>query len=264
VAHVGGRTLRTSRRRRSWLGDLIAGAAYLPRGLHWVAARPGLWSLGVVPAIITAAALGVALLVLLFSLGELTAWLTPFAGTWSATARDLVRALLAVALVAGAVWLAAVSFTALALAIGQPFYERISERVERELGPVPGAPAGAPGWALGRAARDAVATLGLSAGCGLLLFALGFVPLIGQTLVPVTGACVAGFWLACELTSPAFERRGRRLGTRIGLLRRRWPLAVGFGTLTFLLFLVPLMAVVAMPGAVAGGTLLVREQLDSS
>jgi CysZ protein len=101
----------------------------------------------------------------------------------------------------------------------------------------------------------------LSAGSGLAVLLLGFVPLIGQTVVPVAGACVAGFWLAGELTSPAMERRGWRLGGRIRLLRARWPLAVGFGTLTFLLFLVPAAAIVAMPGAVAGATMLVRERL---
>jgi CysZ protein len=45
------------------------------------------------------------------------------------------------------------------------------------------------------------------------------------------------------------------------LLRARLPLALGFGLGVFVCFLVPLGAVLLMPAAVAGGTLLAREVL---
>ncbi len=51
---------------------------------------------------------------------------------------------------------------------------------------------------------------------------------------------------------------------RFALLRRNKAVALGFGVVVFLLFLVPLVAVVAMPAAVVGGALLVRQRLTSA
>jgi len=98
---------------------------------------------------------------------------------------------------------------------------------------------------------------------GIALFALGFIPFVGQTVVPVVGFCVSGFFLALELTAVAFQRREVPLRERLRLLRGRMMLTLGFGVPLVLLFLVPLLAVFAMPGAVAGATLLVRDLLPA-
>jgi CysZ protein len=95
----------------------------------------------------------------------------------------------------------------------------------------------------------------------VVFFALGFLPAVGQTAVPVLAACVAGYFLTFEMTSIAFERRGVHRRRRFALLRRNRLLSVGFGVAVFVVFLIPLGAVLAMPGAVAGGTLLARERL---
>jgi CysZ protein len=97
------------------------------------------------------------------------------------------------------------------------------------------------------------------AGWGILLFLLGFVPVLGQTVVPALGFCVSGFFLTLELTGVALQRRGVPVRERLALLKGRRMLALGFGVPLVLLFLVPLAAVLAMPGAVAGATLLVRD-----
>jgi uncharacterized protein involved in cysteine biosynthesis len=83
---------------------------------------------------------------------------------------------------------------------------------------------------------------------------------VGQTVVPVVAALVSGYFLTLELTSIALERRGLRRRERFALLRRDRALSVGFGASVFVVFLIPLGAVLAMPGAVAGGTLLARER----
>jgi CysZ protein len=72
---------------------------------------------------------------------------------------------------------------------------------------------------------------------------------------------VSGYFLTLELTSIPLERRGLRRRDRFALLRRNRALAVGFGASVFVVFLIPLGALIAMPGAVAGGTLLARERL---
>jgi CysZ protein len=95
----------------------------------------------------------------------------------------------------------------------------------------------------------------------VLLFGLGFVPFVGQTVVPVIGFLVTGFFLTEELTAVAMQRRSVELRERLTLLRSRKTLIWGFGTPLAVAFLVPFVAVFLMPGAVAGATLMARDLL---
>ena len=234
--------------------DLVDGVGCLVRGIGLFAATPGLWPIGLLPALLALAVLVVIVVGFVAALPAAVGTVTPFANGWNPADRDTLRLLIEVVLAAGAVWLAVISYTALALTIGQPFYEAISRRVD------PAADAGRvrPWRAVGRALRDGLLLVVLTAALSLGLLVLGLVPLVGQTVVPVLGACVTGFFLSVELTSIALERRGLGLGARLALLWRRRLLALGFGLVAFVLFLIPLGAVLCMPGAVAGGTLLAR------
>ncbi len=102
--------------------------------------------------------------------------------------------------------------------------------------------------------RDSLRVLVRAALWGVLLFALGFIPFVGQTVVPVVGFFVTGFFLTEELTSVALQRRGVELRDRLALLRSRKTLVWGYGTPLAVSFLVPFVAVFLMPGAVAGAT----------
>lgn len=84
---------------------------------------------------------------------------------------------------------------------------------------------------------------------------------MGQTVVPVIGFFVTGFFLTEELTGVALQRRGVELRARLALLRSRKTLIWGFGTPLAVAFVVPFVAVFLMPGAVAGATLMARELL---
>ena len=75
------------------------------------------------------------------------------------------------------------------------------------------------------------------------------------------GPVEAGDVIAVEVTGIPFNRRGMRLRQRRKLLRANRPLALGFGIPIFLLLLVPFAAIVVIPAAVAGGTLLTRHLL---
>jgi uncharacterized protein involved in cysteine biosynthesis len=77
---------------------------------------------------------------------------------------------------------------------------------------------------------------------------LGLFPVVGQTVVPVVQALVAGFFLAVELLAIPLERRGLHLAGRLRFVWRHRAQTLGFGVTAFLLFLVPLMNVLAMPG----------------
>ncbi|MEU3216020.1 EI24 domain-containing protein [Streptomyces sp. NPDC006971] len=239
--------------------DLGAGFGYLVAGQRWVG-RHGRWfGFGLLPGLITLVLYAAALVALGYGADDLVAWATPFADDWSSPWLGLLRNTLTVLVFAFGLFLAVITFTAVTLLVGQPFYESLSEEVDRtEGGDAP--ESGLPLWRdLWISAVDSVRILVRVGLYSLLLFAFGFVPVIGQTVVPVIGFCVTGYFLSEELTSVALQRRGMVLKDRLVLLRGRRMLALGFGVPLGLAFLVPFVAVFLMPGAVAGATLLARD-----
>ncbi|MEC4016161.1 EI24 domain-containing protein [Streptomyces sp. H27-D2] len=239
--------------------DLGVGFGYLMKGQRWVARHGRWWGFGLIPALITLVLYAAALVALIMWADDLTAWATPFADDWDSPWQALFRGFLTALLYAGGLLFAVVSFTAVTLLVGQPFYESLSEQVDISVsGHAP--ESGLPLWRdLLISARDSLRILLRVALYGVLLFALGFIPVIGQTVIPAIGFGVSGYFLAEELTAVALQRRGIELRERLVLLRGRRMLTLGFGVPLVLLFLIPLVAVFLMPGAVAGATLLARD-----
>ncbi|MBE8470113.1 EI24 domain-containing protein [Streptomyces justiciae] len=243
--------------------DLGAGFKYLLKGQRWVARHGKQYEFGLIPGLITLVLYGAALVSLAIWGDDFVAWATPFADDWSSPWLGLFRGFLTVVLWALALALAVLTFTAVTLLIGQPFYESLSEKVDRDVSPDGSAPeSNLPLWReLWISARDSLRILFRALLWGVLLFALGFIPFVGQTVVPVLGFFVTGFFLTEELVAVAMQRRGVELRDRLALLRSRKTLVWGFGTPLGLAFLVPFVAVFLMPGAVAGATLMARELL---
>ncbi|MFE9681486.1 EI24 domain-containing protein [Streptomyces sp. NPDC006285] len=243
--------------------DLGVGFKYLLRGQRWVVRHGTQFGFGLVPGLITLVLYAAALTSLAIWGTDFTAWATPFADDWTSPWQGLFRGFLTAVLFALALLLSVLTFTAVTLILGQPFYESLSEKVDRDVSPDGTAPAsGLPLWReLFISTRDSVRILIRALLWGVLLFALGFVPLVGQTVVPVIGFFVTGFFLTQELTSVALQRRGVVLRDRLTMLRSRRTLVWGFGTPLALAFLVPFVAVFLMPGAVAGATLMARDLL---
>ncbi|MFI5803254.1 EI24 domain-containing protein [Streptomyces sp. NPDC051561] len=246
------------------MSDLGAGFKYLAKGQRWMAQNGRNYGLGLLPGLVTLVLYVAALIGLVTWSGDFVAWATPFADGWGETWLTLFRGLLRVVLFALALFVAVITFTAVTLLVGQPFYEALSERVDRSRSPDGTAPES--GLPLMRelwiSARDSVRVLLRVLMFGILLFACGFIPVIGQTVVPVLGFCVSGFFLAEELTAVALQRRGIEFKERLALLRGRRSLILGFGVPLTLAFLVPFVAVFLMPGAVAGATLMARDLLE--
>ncbi|MDQ0387990.1 EI24 domain-containing protein [Streptomyces mutabilis] len=243
--------------------DLGAGFGHLLKGQRWVARHGKSYGFGLVPGLITLVLYVAALVSLALWGTDFVAWVTPFADDWSSPWSGLFRGFLTAVLFALALLLAVLTFTAVTLLIGQPFYESLSERVDRDVSPDGTAPESdlplmRELWISG---RDSLRVLLRAAVWGVLLFALGFIPVVGQTVVPVIGFFVTGFFLTEELTSVALQRRGVEVRDRLALLRSRKLLVWGYGTPLAVAFLVPFVAVFLMPGAVAGATLLARELL---
>jgi CysZ protein len=246
---------------RSVVRQFFDGVAFLGRGLKLWGSDPRLMLFGALPALIVAAVYLAVLVVLFINAPALAEWATPFADRWDEGWRTALRITAVIAFVALGALLVVYTYTAITLAVGDPFYEKIWRSVENRLGGIQNE-VEVPFWpSLRRAIADAVRILGITAVIGLGLFVLGFIPIVGQTLVPVLGASVAGWFLALELTGKAFEARGRSLRDRRRALAAIRPTALGFGVASYLVFLIPFGAVFVMPAAVAGGTLLSRQAL---
>ena len=241
--------------------EFLAGVGLLGRGIALWVRSPKLMLLGALPALLAFALLATGYAFLLGFLGDEVEWVTPFADGWSPGLRTTAHVVAGVALAGAGLVLAVLLFTTLALTIGDPCYEAISRDTERRCGGLPDE-VDVPWWrALARSVRDALRMLVASVVSGVLLFAAGLLPAVGQTVVPVLGALIGGWYLALELTGVPFERRGLRLAERRAALRAHRARTLGFGVAVFVLFLVPLGALVAMPAAVAGATLLARHAL---
>lgn len=237
----------------------VGGMGYLARGVRLWQTSPRLMALGAIPALVVGLAFATATVLLALQLATLTTWLTPFADGWTEPWRGATRVLAGSAIIIGVSLLAISTFVAVTLTVGDPFYERISRQVEKRMG---GAPpeTGESAWrAAGRGIRSGLRLLLFSATIGVGLFALGLVPVLGQIAVPVLAALLGGWLIALELTGFTFDARGLALSDRRRMLGVRRAETLGFGVATYLMFLVPFAAVIVMPAAVAGATLMGRD-----
>jgi CysZ protein len=241
--------------------DFFTGVRYFGRGFGMLARRPKLLLIGMLPAVLTTAILVGGMIALIANLGHVAALVTPFANDWSGGGRLFTRIAAGVALVGVAVLLGLVGFTAVTLFVGGPFYERIAERIEDELGITEGH-VDLPWWKqLLSGARDGIRVLLRSLMVTIPLFLAGFLPVVGQSVVPVLVVLVTAWFMALEVVAVPFYRRGIGLRNRTAMLRRRRALAVGLGLPAVLLCMIPLLAIVVMPAAFAGGVLVAQDVL---
>lgn len=237
--------------------DFLDGVRLLGGGWAFWRRRPRAMALGLVPAALVGVLAAGALVLLAVNLGTVAGWLTPFADDWSPALRRATElAAAAVALAAGIV-LVVVTFTAVTLAVGEPFYDRIWRAVEQDAtGTVPVGSTGV--W---RGAVDGLALVARGLVAAALAALVGLVPVVGAALGWAAGVLLTGWVLAHELSSRALVARGIPRRERNALLRRHRGQALGFGVATQLCFLVPGGAVATMPAAVAGSTLLAHALL---
>lgn len=240
----------------------FAGIGYLGRGFGMYRRHFGLMLLGLVPAVLALGLLVGGIIAMVIYVDDVVDLITPYMDSWPAILRDGFRLIAEIGL--GMLWviLSFLSFVAVTLVIGQPFYEAISKRVEDHLGGVPGEINVSFFKSVPRTLFDSARLAVRASFVAVLLFVVQLVPVVGNVVAIILGAFFMGWVLALELTSVPFERRGLRYGRRKRELRRHRRLTLGFGAATFLCFLIPLGAVIFMPAAVAGATLLSRHILQ--
>ncbi|GAA3672820.1 EI24 domain-containing protein [Lentzea roselyniae] len=236
--------------------DFGAGVALLLRGFRLVFSSPKRVLVGALPAVITAVLMITGWVLLLTHIDSISGWLTGFADSWSDTWRNVVEVAVGISVIAATLGLSVLLFTAITIMIGGPFYEYIAEEVEDELGGVPGTEQ--VGWWRGFLVglRSTILLVGTSILFAIPLFFCGFIPVVGQTVVPVLAVCINGYLLGIELTGIPFTRRGKSFKQRRQVLATRRAMVLGFAVPAYLLCLVPLAAIVVLPAAMAGGTVL--------
>lgn len=234
---------------------MTSGAAYLRRGFALWRTRPGLMMFGAIPALVVLAGLVSGLVVLVLNLGDLVAGLTPFAEGLPDVARAVVRFLLGALLLYAGVMLATVSFTGLTLVVGDPFYERIWKETEKMLtGSVPDHDVSF--WV---SLADTIRLIAIGLLTTVAVVLIGLLPILGAGAALMIGVVASGRLLAAELLGRPLAARGMDRAARGELLRSHRNPVLGFGAATQMLFLIPLGAVVAMPAAVVGATMLAHD-----
>ncbi len=244
------------------VGSFLGGVGCLGRGFGMWLTSPRLMLLGTIPALLVAVIYAALLVFFFANLAPIASWLTPFADGWDEPFGTIARILAGLALTAVVLLAVVYTYTATTLALGDPFYERIWASVEQRLGNAPDDLEEHWWQSAARSIGTAVRLIALAVLVSFTLFVAGFVPVIGQTLVPAIGVAFGGWFLTVELTGFAFDARGLNLRERRRMLATSRARTFGFGIATYLLFLIPLGAVVAMPAAVAGATLLSRQALE--
>jgi len=163
--------------------------------------------------------------------------------------------------------LAAVGFLLVrfGVVLGSPWYQRLSEEVERLRGGDPPPPrpfslAGAAGDVV-RAVGYELRKLALVVVAGGLLLVVQLVPGLGQA-VGVAGGFSLGALVAClDFFDGPLERRRWSFRRKLGFVRRTAPASLGFGAACAALLAVPLLNLLAIPLCVTAGTLFAADRL---
>ena len=171
--------------------ELATGVGDIGRGLAVLRAHPALWKWIVAPAIVSLLLLAAAVVGILRLVVPVVGWVSGHLPGWLAAATSPILTVLLVAVLAAAGLLL---FTSVASMIAGPFNEQLSERVEAALTGRPASPFSPRELVHGTATslvhgvRRLVAALVSLA----IVFAVGFVPVIGTVAAVVLGAWFAG------------------------------------------------------------------------
>jgi CysZ protein len=241
--------------------DFLRGLTYPLRGLVILRRHPGLKRYWLPPILLTALALIASIYFAAHYHDDALAliWPQPDVGSWDqAMLRGLYWIVRVLALLFG-IGFAMLMTVVLANLFAAPFNDALSEAVEvLETGRP------APAFSLGRTLRDLGRSLRLeliklcvyAAVMGPLLVLSWMLPGIGQLLYIVFASLFTAMYFAIDYVDWPASRRGLGWRARLGLLRTRPLLMLGFGFAVSVCLFVPLLNLCFMPFAVAGGTRL--------
>jgi CysZ protein len=233
--------------------QLATGVRDFGRGVGVLNAHPRLWKWIIAPALVTGLLIVGLIIGILHVVDPVSSWIVQHLPSVIAhLASSLVTILIVVALLAGALLV----FVPVAGIIAGPFNEMLSEQIEAVLTGRPSAPfslrAFGRGFALGvvHGVRRVLATLvGLA-----LVFALGFVPVIGTIAAMLLAAWLAAHGAAYDSYDAVLARRALSYRDKMVYLARHRQRTLGLGATVAALLLVPGVNLVVLGLGAAGAT----------
>jgi len=233
--------------------DLATGLGDVGRGFAVLNAHPRLWKWVIAPAIVSLVLLAAAVLGILHLVHPVVDWATAHLPSWLASVAGPILTVVVV----GALGFAGLFvFTAVAGMVAGPFNELLSEHVEAELLGRP-----APPFSLREFAHGAV--LGIFHGLRrlvaallslVLVFALGFVPVVGTIAAIVVGAWLAASAASYDCYDAVFGRRMMAYRDKLAYLARHRGRTLGLGLGVAGMLLVPGLNLIALGVGAAGAT----------
>lgn len=240
------------------MSELGRGLSDLGRGFSFLNAHPRLWGWVAAPAAVTLVVLG-ALIYLVMRIADslvsrVTSWLPDAiagVGGW------VLWAIVLAALVFGAL----IVFVSVAGIVAGPFNEMLSEAVEEQ---VTGKKA--PAFSFGTFTASLLRGLGhgikrvIVAVLGaVLLFAIGFVPVIGTIAALVLGAYFTARGAAYDCYDSILSRRDMPYDAKTAYLAANRSRTLGLGAGVAGMLVVPVLGLVALGVGAAGATLAVLD-----
>ena len=185
---------------------------------------------------------------------------TPFANEWDEPFRTGTRVVTGLAFLVVAFLLIVFTFTTITLIVGAPFYEKIWRHVEQRYGVVPDEGVQGFGARLARAWETASECCSQRF-CWVCRCSCWVHSRRRPDSRPGAGCVVRGWVIAVELVGMAFDARGKTLKQTSRCPQDVPPDDVRFRRCDRPGFPVPGGAVLVMPAAVAGATMLARREL---
>jgi CysZ protein len=237
--------------------QLATGVRDVGRGLAVLKAHPSLWKWLVAPAIVSLLVLIAAIYGIVHAVDPVVGWITPHLPGWlAAVAGTLLRLVVALLLATVGLFM----FATVAGAIAGPFNELLSERVEAVLTgrPLPAFSLreflhGAVLGAVHSIRRLVTALIGL-----VIVFALGFVPVIGAIVALLIGAWLAARAASYDSYDAVLSRRAMAYRDKLAYLARHRGRTFGLGLAVAGMLLVPGLNLVALGIGAAGATVAVQ------
>lgn len=227
-------------------------------GLAFVVVRPRLYPWVVLPAVSTLALMGSAWLVA-------WSWIPPLLHrVWPRPGPGLVQDLWDGSALFLVFWAFATAVLLLYAAfgvVGAPFYDRLSQAVERITHPADAEPFAWRAFLTDvtiSAWHSLIATV-LWLAVLVVLLALSAIPVVGTILEIGVSLLFTAWFIAREMMDGIASRRRWSFGQKVRLIARNLAMMTGFGLAVTVLVAIPFVNIVAWPAAVAAGTLMFLE-----
>lgn len=240
--------------------DIKLGFHYFVVGWHlmW---QKGLRRFAVMPIVLNTILLGGLLWLFVTKIGQFIAGLMSFIPDWLAWLSGILLALSIFMILIVFYFI----FTTLSGFIAAPFNGLLAEKVELRLS---GQMANDMTWA--ELMRDVPRMLNrewqkllYSLPKLIMLFLLSFIPLLGQTIIPIFAFLFSAWMMAIQYCDYPFDNHKTSFSIMKKVLAKRRTLTLTFGSLVSLCTMVPIVNLVIIPVAVCGATTMWVEQYKS-